>query len=123
MTIIKHIESAQMVLALEPGEYDCEFVVYECIGTGEDGKPVLRAADGGCCDPCDTIEKARRYMHGAVKWDGCINWDMDSDGCMKHNCGMADAMSIADIFKDIYLTAAEHCEKWDGVCAGTEART
>ena len=116
MSVTRYVESAGMLLVIEPDDYVCEFVVYECIGTDDSG-PVLGHHNGRFLEPCESIEQAKRYMHGDVKWDGCINWDLDPSDCMQHNCGLADAVAIADIFRAIYDEASRLCENWNEACA------
>ena len=78
--------------------YVMNFAVYDCVLAGNTG---------------DNMEwtlfwaNADNVIDGALKWDGCVNWQTNPD-CMMHGCGPRHAQVIADIFAAIYHVGKRH---------------
>ncbi len=58
----------------------------------------------------DSMEPA---FTGAVKWDGCSNWDFSPDDVMAHFCHPEDMDRLAEAVKACIAKAAELIPNWD----------
>lgn len=50
---------------------------------------------------------AAPFLSGAIRWDGCSNWDFHTSECMAHFCGRKHATSIGTLMDRLYDLAAE----------------
>lgn len=92
----------------DPGGYHADFTVYCLFGREKDGQPIYLKADCISSEPTDDVSQAEIYLSGGVKWDGCLNWTFDEqERCMLHFCGAKDAVQIGELFRQLYLIAAE----------------
>lgn len=46
-------------------------------------------------------------IDGAVKWDGCINWQTNPE-CMMHGCGPRHISTISAIFETVYAAGSAY---------------
>lgn len=46
-------------------------------------------------------------ISGWLKWDGCINWQTNSD-CMAHGCGPGMIEALRDVFAVVYRIGKRH---------------
>jgi hypothetical protein len=55
------------------------------------------------------LSEARRYMHGSIRFDGCVNFMFDAcaENCMLHECGRGGFRQTADMLEKLYDVAAE----------------
>jgi len=68
-----------------------------------DGREYQRADSDTSPDCTPDLARARRYLHGSVKWDGCSNLHLDEqDEAMLHFCGRKEARNIGELLARIY---------------------
>jgi hypothetical protein len=63
------------------------------------------------------IEKAEKFLHGGIKWDGCSNWDFHTDQCLAHFCGRKNATSIGRLIDRMYDITKEKLPTYDAALA------
>lgn len=80
------------------------FRVYEasCQMSPEE-KWEIRGGEDGCGDYEDLAAWKRAFasIDGALKWDGCINWQTNPD-LMVHGCGPSHVNALQAIFATVY---------------------
>ena len=83
------------------------FEVYEVIGTEADGNVLWqRAGAANSCDFSKTgLDDAEWYMRGDLKWDGCVNYNVNQEECMLHVCGPGAFVAIAALWHELYRLA------------------
>jgi hypothetical protein len=89
------------------------FDVYLAVGKGECGELLFevhedRSSPAKQC-PTDDIKKARPFVIGNIKWDGCSDWDFSPypDSCIPHFCSRKSAHVISRIIDVVYDIAAQ----------------
>ena len=97
----------------DPGQCHVDFRIWELMGE-EIAIPVPIPLD---MRGQWLTEESPSYCQGAVKWDGCVNFDFDDSGTMLHFCSMTDGPNSFDAFRDtlVYtyrLCALEMGDKW-----------
>lgn len=43
-------------------------------------------------DKSGELEKQNWWLKGFVKWDGCINFEFNQEGCLLHSCNMFESL-------------------------------
>ena len=93
-----------------PGKfYVVDFEVYGVVGTQADDT-VLWHKDGADCSAEwseDGLNDAEWYMRGSLKWDGCVNYDVNQNECMLHECGPGSFEDHAMLWRWIFLMSRE----------------
>lgn len=46
--------------------------------------------------------EAEPYVHGSVKWDGCVNYVVGTEDVMMHACGTHDLARLSHVLLTIY---------------------
>ncbi len=82
------------------------FKVFECLEYEPGGAVVLNDRDTGG-KPADSREEAQWVLEGHLKWDGCINFRTEENGCAAHLCGLSYWRRFAAMFEEVYKLAAE----------------
>lgn len=61
------------------------------------------------------LSEALRYVHGTIRFDGCVNFMFDecADNCMLHECGRAGFRRTAEMLEKIYDIAAGQMPEWE----------
>ena len=91
----------------DPRVFHCDFKVYSIYGIDSAGFVIFEHPEK-CSHPVDTIQEARLFMHGEIKWDGCTNFHFDEqDKLMIHMCGRKDMADLATLFDRLYAMADE----------------
>lgn len=90
-----------------------EFRVVKITALSGDNVDVPLFGDDHVEDP----DRAEAFWQGSIKWDGCSNWNLMTDGVMAHFCGREDAMSIGPLMGRLYDLAATHLTTWDSELA------
>ncbi len=50
---------------------------------------------------------------GTIKWDGCSDWDFQTDGVMPHFCGLGAIQDFNIMMVELHKLAAQHIKIWD----------
>lgn len=109
--IIKHLLPISFTVVAEPSTHSCDFKVYKHISNSPE-----MLYNGSDWDFTTDLTKAKMYMHGYIKWDGCSNWHFDiQNGCMIHFCSVEEGEAIGTLFKALYAIAARVIPCWDGL--------
>lgn len=80
----------------------------DCVENGVDYPRCYERAGAGSSE--DTVfdpHDAEVFMHGGVKWDGCVNFEIGNDSCMLHACGRHDLELISQALVAIYERCGE----------------
>lgn len=87
-----------------------DFSVYEIIGHSGSvfDKPIYEGIGGCGADEKSTgdINKANKYIHGTVKWDGCSHVYFGDEGYI-HMCGGNEFKRIGAILEKVYKRCYE----------------
>jgi hypothetical protein len=108
------------VVASQTNDVVVSFDVYEIVARTEgDTKGVYNAVNWRTKDDYQDITtditKARRYLHGDVKWDGCSNWYFDEqEHVMLHFCSLKQIEAISAVMKECWDIAAGLIANWEG---------
>lgn len=51
---------------------------------------------------------------GYLKWDGCLNIDLNPTDTMQHFCGQADALGALTTIVNVIYDNADRMPNWDG---------
>jgi len=105
----------RFLILICPGEYSMDFKVIEIVGEGLDPDPgVLFFTRRGALSTPDHVtqlDEAQVFMEGYLKWDGCMNVNIDTeDECMTHFCGRYDASKVGRMIDNIYTLGLTHIE-------------
>ena len=88
--------------------YKATFVVLLIAGVEESGNILWQLAGSTTSpDPVEDIEKAEWYARGDVKWDGCVNYEVQQDGVMLHECGLNGFEKHYRLWQAIYEMARD----------------
>jgi hypothetical protein len=100
----------------EVGTYSVDFSVYAIEGIDSEGVTLWHLAGSPSYpDPTDSLDKAERYLNGAVKWDGCSDWHFDEqDRVMLHGCSRQNLVDLGDVMARCWDWAAELLPNFDG---------
>ncbi len=97
--------------------YVVEFVVYEANewtrGESEKGIHFHQKDSVSSPSPVDSLEDAEWSILGGVKWDGCVNYKYNQDGCMLHKCGLYGFETEGRVWKFIYQCAETLMPNYD----------
>lgn len=93
------LEISREEIEPEPG------LVFMCAETLEETK------DPSVCKP---------QIAGSVKWDGCSNWEFNSDQCLFHFCGISGVEALGGALRRCYEIAAKHLSSFDRSLADME---
>jgi hypothetical protein len=74
-------------------------------GEGPPLKFIVEHPEGGPDTETTDIEKATRFMHGCVKWDGCSHNNFDS--AYIHGCERKEMTRIGILFDKLFDLACE----------------
>lgn len=87
-----------------PHEHYVDYAIYEITGLSNDAKgnptvPHYQLKGGENYDDTDSIDNAKVFAHGTVKWDGCSDWMIDSmvRNRMLHGCGRSDITNVGEV--------------------------
>ena len=88
-----------------------EFRVYDTVLIVPDNRPEYISEHG---EIVETMEQARPYLHGRVKWDGCVNYSYPAgEDAMLHACGERHFEAEREMWKQVYRMSRELIgEKW-----------
>lgn len=115
---IEHFEN-KYTIAYTVQSHWVDFDVYEIVAHSESepGKfdvPEYQEIDAVSNLPgVKDLSKAEKFWHGSIKWDGCSNWDFNTESCMAHFCGKEDAMMIGKLMGRMYEITAEKLPTYD----------
>ena len=100
----KHVAPDDFVVFYTAEDHVMDF----CVVTGLDASEINRDADNA-----DII------MDGYIKWDGCINVDIEyvNGSVPLHFCGLHGALVVERAMRAIYALAAQHVARFDSECA------
>lgn len=87
-----------------------EIAVFELLGSEADGTPWFTAEGGRTnADGTPFLIDAEASVRGAVKWDGCVNWDAGSalTGVMLHACDAEELAGFCNAVQRAYAIALE----------------
>lgn len=108
------------VLATPINDCVVRFEIYEIVAhrkvTNESATDVIvwRLKDDRQAFTAD-ITKARCFLNGDVKWDGCSNWYFNQqDNAMLHFCSLREIEAISAIMKECWELAAGLISNWQG---------
>lgn len=81
------------------------FRVY-AVAQARDGNWLIQGGRDGCgdFDPLDMWAECFAQISGAIKWDGCINWETNPD-VMMHGCGPHHVRELNEIFAAVFHVA------------------
>ena len=85
-----------------------DFDVFQIVN--ERGGSILWRSEGMTAgqDPeTDDQAQAEVFISGHVKWDGCSNWNIGSDGVMLHFCSVRQAERLGELLRWLYEWADE----------------
>lgn len=99
--------------------YSMEFVIYECVrwtrGESKNGYMFSRKNRVGGPDFVDELDEAEWRIWGGLKWDGCVNYYYNQEGCMLHGCGVHDRKRELAVWEALYKLGGETMTAhWDG---------
>jgi hypothetical protein len=97
------------------GDHWIDFRIYEVAGETDQGAPLYPTGDGDFVEDTDTAEE---LGHGHIKWDGCSDWDFNTDDCMKHFCGREDVQRFGRMMEHLYDIAAEKMPSYNKEVGG-----
>lgn len=114
MSEIKHFDDLAFTVVATPHSHRVEYVIYDCVGYTEDGKPLWSHKKPECCsDLVDCVSDAAIYLHGSVKWDGCSNWHFDEqDRVMLHGCSREHLLRLGEVMARCWDWTAVLCPAW-----------
>lgn len=92
-------------------DYTVEFRVYDAWTDTGDKWGVIDC-DEGPLEFHEITDETDWELDGAIKWDGCINWQTNPD-CMAHGCGPSYADQLRLIFTTLYTIAKRHFDLLD----------
>lgn len=101
------------------------FVVLEIVGDEVEPEPSVLYHRAGWTSSGDDVKdptQAAQFWAGSIKWDGCSNWDFNTEDCMAHFCGVEHAASIGGLMRRMYEITAEKMKRFDRACAEMENR-
>ena len=105
--VVRHFTDIDFSVIAEPSESRVGFKVYS-IFSDEPKMTWSKWGDDGNIDWAYVIEDADIYLQGAVKRDGCSNWDfVEQEKTMLHFCSKSQAMSIGILLGRLYDLAVE----------------
>ena len=87
--------------------YYMGFVAHETIDVQDTGAVLWQRA-GSTSSPnpsLDGLNDAEWRLRGDVKWDGCVNYDVNQSLGMVHACGISDFESEFRLWREIYRMA------------------
>lgn len=89
------------------------FKIYRVLGKTENGA-LMYNRDGykSSPDPVEDRAAAQVAMSGSIKWDGCLNINIDDDPL--HFCGRTDVEEFAALLSAIYDLAADLIPSYEG---------
>lgn len=64
-------------------------------------------------DSVETLEEAKVFLSGSVKWDECSNFNLGNDGYY-HFCSKQEAVNVGVLLGRLYDWAARLIPNWDG---------
>jgi hypothetical protein len=108
------------VVASQINDVVVSFDVYEIVARGESAAKgvydvVNWRSKEDYQDTTTDITKARRYLHGDIKWDGCSNWYFDEqDHVMLHFCSLKQIEAVSGVMKECWDIAAGLIANWEG---------
>ena len=89
--IVKHLPDIWFSIIAIPDQYYVNYAIKKIIWIGNNNRY-------GYEDNEENVEKARQYLHGYVKWNGCSNWAFDEDKiCMLHFCERNELNQISQV--------------------------
>jgi len=92
----------------EPSEYWVKYLIYEVAGyTLEPAKTPLYGEEF-----TTRIEDGYLIASGEVKWDGCSNWEFNTE-VMLHGCNREDLEAIGRALAECWDMTATLCPHWD----------
>ncbi len=104
-TLFNHERPVYFIEMTKPSTHHVDFTVYQCLEV-VNGQPVLGDDEMGGMPQPDKA-KARIYLAGHVKWDGCMNCSYDRKGCMSHFCGLDGWKVFLRAVQEVYAMARE----------------
>lgn len=87
-------------------DYLMDFKIYEITGFTENKKTHVFDVPTYGKQFAASHDGATPFWEGAIRWDGCSNWDFKTDECMAHFCGRKNATSIGRLMDRLYDLAA-----------------
>ncbi len=101
-TTIEDLERFRLVWSVE--DHWADVKVFEITSHAVDASPLFAKEDDiGIIALVESVDEARPYLTGYVKWDGCAELNQ---GC-PHWCGPDYFKRHCDLLKHIYLRAFE----------------
>ena len=115
MKTIHHLKDIDFTIVAEPNGSGvvCKMTAYQIAGwrrTDEQQMvPFWNRKDWDSLpDPVMTLEEADVFLDGAVKFDGCSNWNFVSlPDMLIHFCCKDEAVNVGKLFGAMYDLAAE----------------
>ena len=108
-------DDLQVVIFYTSTDYNMEFKVVSIMGTDLDSNVTYYGED--CAVTEEDPHKVKSWMHGGLKWDGCINWQFTDEEVMVHFCGRADAARLGRVLDLIYDLGQKTIGGWDAEVA------
>lgn len=106
--MIIYLKELGFTVDVTDNEYHMDFKCYESC---EEGVYVAIEGEGYC--ETTIIGKARLYLSGHVKWDGCSNWNFDAnEDCMLHFCEREQLVNIGKLLAWMYDYTEKNLEKF-----------
>lgn len=82
------------------------FTVYTVVGFSGD-VPSWEIAGDDRCGWTEDFANAEWLIRGDLKWDGCVNYNMNQDECMLHECDPSAFENQAKIWRKVYIMAQQ----------------
>ena len=116
-----------VVAEVKDDDVHVDFKVYEIYGEvfnmGEKVGILNYHGNNGEFTP--DIDKAKLYLHGTIKWDGCSDWWFDEQErrVMLHFCGRRDMRTLGLLFDMMYEMMPDLLgDKYDKDCADHDCK-
>lgn len=88
--------------------YHVDFTVLKLHGLDDAGAPMWQRADSHFSpDPVGDIDLAEWYMRGTLKWDGCVDYEINRAHSSLHACDLQHFRDLATLWEHVYAMAAQ----------------
>lgn len=115
MTTIKHFMDLGFTIQMEQISNRAEFKIFQIShtdhydGDDDDDNEIeyFYEKKNTNCEYTTSLNDAVVFMAGAVKWDGCSNWQFDNDGVQIHGCNRQHLLNVGEIMTTAWDMANE----------------
>lgn len=99
------------LIVIDNTTYECviNFTIYvNCAIPESRDTPFFHQKDADIPGFTEKTEEAEVFLDGAIRFDGCSNWDFNNVTGATHFCGKDDAISLGRLMEYLYNLAEKY---------------